>query len=138
MLWRTFCALGIAVAIFIFTKVSPVVWAELDSDGPPSEVLAEGMEYLWGASQSLAGSSLAVLFGGLAFYAGKRLRQLDSLRWAYAACWLSILLSPVLIVTLPLGTYGLSVLRRADVRAVIQEQQAARRGTMPHDEPQPV
>ena len=131
-------ALGIAVAIFIFTKVSPVVWAELDSDGPPSEVLAEGMEYLWGAGRGLAGSTLSLLLGGLAFYAGRRLRRLDSLRWAYTACVLCILFSPMLIVTLPLGIYGLFVLRRADVRAVIQEQQAARTGTMPLDEPQPV
>lgn len=133
-----FGALGVVMAILLLAKIAPVLLADSENGGPPPEVIEEGVGFLWEAAKILAGSTLSLLFGGLAFYAGKRLRRLDSLRWAYAACGLSIVFYPICFITLPLGVYGLFVLRRADVRAVIQEQQAARKGTMPADEPQPV
>lgn len=121
--------LGVGMVLVMFAWLAP---AFLSDSGrlPPG--------FLGDMALLLLGSTACLLIGGFAFYAGRRLRRLDSLRWAYAACGLSIVFYPMCIVTLPLGIYGLFALRRADVRAVIEEQQAARRGTMPVDEPQPV
>lgn len=86
---------------------------------PPVRLIDEGLP--------MVGGTLAcLLVGFLSFYAGRRLRRLDSMRWAYAACTLGLVFYPLCVVTLPLGIYGFFVLRRADVKAVISQRQADR------------
>ena len=123
--------LGMVMVFIRFARLGADLFADYGRGGPPPGFIGDGVKIF-------AVFTVILLLGSLAFYAGRRLRRLDSLWWAYAACTLSIVSSPLLIVTLPLGIYGLFVLRRADVRAAIQEQQAARRGTIPVDEPQSV
>jgi hypothetical protein len=124
-------ALGMAMMVILrFAQLGADLFADYGRGRPPPGFISDGVMFF-------AVFTVILLLSGLAFYAGRRLRRLDSLRWAYAACVISILFSPMLIVTLPLGIYGLFVLRRADVRAVIQEQEAARAGIVSREEPLP-
>jgi hypothetical protein len=65
----------------------------------------------------------------------RQLLQLSSTRGAYRACYLGFAMTPLCIFPLPLAIYTLIVLRRADIRAVLTENEVARRSD--HDEPAP-
>jgi hypothetical protein len=58
----------------------------------------------------------------------RQLRELSSTRGAYRACYVGFAMTPLCIYPLPLAIYTLLVLRRADIRAVLTENDAARTG----------
>ncbi len=110
--------IGVAGLLF-----AAVMWWQLSVEYGEVRAPIETDEALWTCLVIVG----AFLVGFLAFYAGRRLRRLDSTRWAYAACILVLVFYPMCLITLPLSIYGIFVLRREDVKAVIRHRETQRK-----------
>jgi hypothetical protein len=116
-----FGVLGAVMALVLMAKVGvSVVQSGISLADVPVE--------FWGGFLGVFGGSLLMAtVGALGLRWGRRLDQLDS-RWqAIAACVWGLLMFPLCVVTLPLGVYGLIVLRRGDVGEVLHKREAERR-----------
>jgi hypothetical protein len=91
--------------------------ADADLDSIPRDmIVAFGGFFLMGV--------VAITVGGLAVRYARRLYRLDSDRGAHVACILGLIMYPLCMITLPLGIYGLIVLRRQDIRAVLKQRES--------------
>jgi hypothetical protein len=78
-------------------------------------------EFLSGMAAFTLLGLVYALVGWLAYRNSRHLRNLTSTRGAHIACILGMIMYPLCLISLPLGVYGLIVLRRQEVREVLQE-----------------
>jgi hypothetical protein len=105
------------IAAILFAVIA-VVAPPQPAAAPPGQ-LSPDTEMIINAISSVVGGAINLAMGVILVYGSRRMKRLESYRWALTAAWLSVLpvLSPCCILGLIFGIQAIQVLNNEDVKA---------------------